>query len=134
VIHRTFRSLDQPPKLVGFTARQWATLIALTTTVLAVVFAAHVPVKAAITLCVFLIGLPAALMYVSESGGLQLGALLRDAVRWRSRAPVLPAASPAVMRLRTVRVLGPDDQQRASARRAEQHDLREALIEEPAQP
>jgi hypothetical protein len=28
VIHRTFRSLDQPPKLVGLTIRQWAALIA----------------------------------------------------------------------------------------------------------
>ena len=28
VIHRTFRSLDEAPKLVGFTMRQWAVLIA----------------------------------------------------------------------------------------------------------
>ena len=28
MIHRTFRSLDDPPKLVGFTIRQWVTLIA----------------------------------------------------------------------------------------------------------
>jgi len=27
VIHRTFRSLDDAPKLVGFTIKQWATLI-----------------------------------------------------------------------------------------------------------
>ena len=28
MIHRTFRSLDDAPKLVGFTLRQWAALIA----------------------------------------------------------------------------------------------------------
>ena len=28
MIHRTFRSLDDAPKLVGFTIRQWAALIA----------------------------------------------------------------------------------------------------------
>jgi hypothetical protein len=92
VIHRTFRSLDDRPKLVGFTIRQWALLIAGGILVLAVVHVAHLGAKAAITLCVFTIGLPAALTYVSESGGLQLGMLLRDMVGWRLRAKTLPAA------------------------------------------
>jgi hypothetical protein len=83
MIHRTFRSLDQPPKLVGFTIRQWALLIADTTLVLGVVYVAGLPVKAAITLMVFAVGLPAALAYVSETGGIQLGQLLRDLLRWR---------------------------------------------------
>ena len=48
----------------------------------------------AITLCVFLVGLPAALTYVSESGGLQLGVLLRDMCRWRLRRHSL-SATPA---------------------------------------
>jgi hypothetical protein len=93
VIHRTFRSLDEAPKLVGFTLRQWAALIAGTSAVLGVVYAAHLPTKAAITLCVFVIGLPAALTYVSESGGLQLGVLLRDMCRWRLSQHSLRAAS-----------------------------------------
>ena len=93
MIHRTFRSLDEAPKLVGFTLRQWVALIAGTSAVLGVVFAAHLPTKAAITLCVFTIGLPAALTYVSESGGLQLGGLLRDMVRWRFSRHVLAAAA-----------------------------------------
>ena len=83
MIHRTFRSLDQAPKLVGFTVRQWAALIVGASAVLALVYLAHLPTKPAITLCVFLVGLPAALTYVSESGGLQLGGLLRDMIRWR---------------------------------------------------
>jgi hypothetical protein len=95
VIHRTFRSLDDPPKLVGFTIRQWAALIGGGILVFAVVHLAQLPAKAAITLVVFTIGLPAALTYVSESGGLQLGVLLRDVCRWRLRAKSLPAASTA---------------------------------------
>jgi hypothetical protein len=83
VIHRTFRSLDQPPKLVGFTIRQWAALIADASAVLAVVYVAGLPVKAAITLIVFTVALPAALAYVSETGGIHIGLLLRDLIRWR---------------------------------------------------
>lgn len=94
MIHRTFRSLDQAPKLVGFTVRQWAALIAGASAVLGLVYLAHLPAKPAITLCVFFVGLPAALTYVSESGGLQLGGLLRDLCRWRLGRKTL-AAVPA---------------------------------------
>jgi hypothetical protein len=94
VIHRTFRSLDQPPKLVGFTIRQWAALIADATLVLAVVYAAGLPVKVAITLIVFAVGLPAALAYVSESGGVQLGRLVREALLWRAGSRTLRCAPP----------------------------------------
>ncbi len=92
-MHRTFRSLDEAPKLVGFTIRQWAALIAGAGTVLGVVHVAQLPVKAAITLLVFTVGLPAALAYVSESGGLQLGRLLSDVCRWRLGAKRLQPAS-----------------------------------------
>jgi len=66
VIHRTFRSLDQAPKLVGFTVKQWAALIAGALSVIGLIHLAHLPTKPAITLCVFIIGLPAALTYVSD--------------------------------------------------------------------
>jgi hypothetical protein len=105
VIHRTFRSLDQAPKLVGFTVKQWAALIAGGSALLGVVRLTHLPTKPAITLCVFVIGLPAALTYVSESGGLQLGVLLRDMWRWRWSAHTLPAASPQERRARGLLVL-----------------------------
>ena len=81
--HRTFRSLDQPPRLVGFSVRQWAALITGALALLVFVHLAALPSKAAITLAVFALGLPAALTYVSESGGLRIGALLRDALTWR---------------------------------------------------
>lgn len=81
--HRTFRSLDEPPKLIGFSIRQWAALIAGALALLGLVQLAALPIKAAITLAVFALGLPAALMYVSEAGGLRIGVLLRDALAWR---------------------------------------------------
>jgi len=81
--HRTFRSLDEPPKLIGFSVRQWGGLIAGALALLGFVHIAALPTKAAITLAVFALGLPAALTYVSESGGLRIGTLLRDALGWR---------------------------------------------------
>lgn len=83
MIHRTFRSLDDPPKLVGFTIGQWGALILASAVALGVVHLTHLPVKPAITLLTFTVGLPAALTYVSDSGGLQLGRLLADMLRWR---------------------------------------------------
>ena len=93
MIHRTFRSLDDPPKLVGFTIRQWGALIAASAVVFAIVRLAHLPGKPAITLATFAVGLPAALTYVSESGGLHLGTLLGDVVRWRLGRKTLCAFS-----------------------------------------
>lgn len=94
MIHRTFRSLDEAPKLVGFTVKQWAVLIADSGLLLGVIHLVHVPTKPAITLCVFVIGLPAAMTYVSESGGLQLSVLLRAMWHWRWSAHTLQASSP----------------------------------------
>jgi hypothetical protein len=108
VIHRTFRSLDEAPKLVGFTVRQWAVLIAGSSGILGVVYLTHLPTKPAITLCVFVIGLPAALTYVSESGGLQLGALIKDCLRWRLSGHHLPAATAEQARCKGVLVMAPD--------------------------
>ena len=111
MIHRTFRSLDQAPKLLGFTIKQWAVLIAGTLAVLGLVYLAHLPGKPAITLCVFVIGLPAALTYVSESGGLQLGLLLRDMWRWRWGAHILTAASQQARHTRGLLVLAAGENQ-----------------------
>jgi hypothetical protein len=106
MIHRTFRSLDNAPKLVGFTIKQWATLIVGAALVFGVIHLARVPTKPAISLCVFLIGLPAALTYVSESGGLQLSVLLIAMWRWRWSTHILPAASAADRCARGLLILG----------------------------
>jgi hypothetical protein len=110
VIHRTFRSLDQAPKLVGFTIGQWAALIAETVVILALVYVTGLPVKVAISLLVLTVGLPAALAYVSESGGLQLGVLLADMLLWRARPRTFQPASTMhagrVVRRSVARLLG----------------------------
>jgi hypothetical protein len=131
VIHRTFRSLDMPPKLVGFTPRQWAALIAGTSAVLGLIYLTHLPTKPAITLCVFVIGLPAALTYVSENGGLRLGELLRDMCRWRFARHALPATSREHIRARGLVVLAAVDEPIAHARdRAADPVLEQLLCEE----
>ncbi len=109
MIHRTFRSLDDPPKLVGFTIRQWGALIAGSATVVGLVRLAHLPGKPAITLLTFTVGLPAALTYVSESGGLALGTLLADMVRWRLTRKRIKASPHLEERPRAVIVLAADD-------------------------
>ena len=94
MIHQTYRSLDAPVKLVGFTLRQWAAIIAGASLVIGLVVELGLPTKAAISLCVLAIGVPVALTYVSESGGLALSALLRDCLRWRIGRTELPASPP----------------------------------------
>lgn len=127
MIHRTFRSLDEAPKLVGFTLRQWAALIAGTGAVLGLIYLTHLPTKPAITLCVFVIGLPAALTYVSESGGLQLGVLLRDMCRWRVGRQSLPAVRRGYTGARGLVVLAAADSHLADADLADNRLLDPAL-------
>ena len=95
MIHRTFRSLDEAPKLVFFTIKQWLALIAGAAVVFGLIYLARLPTKPAISLFVFAVGLPAALTYVSESGGLQIGVLLHEMWRWRWSTKTLVAASPS---------------------------------------
>jgi hypothetical protein len=82
MIHRTFRSLDQPPKLLGFTIGQWAALVLGAVVTGGFAYMLQLPAKAAITLLVLLLGVPATLLYVSESGGPAVGRLLADLLRW----------------------------------------------------
>jgi hypothetical protein len=91
MIHRSFRSLDRSPKLVVFTARQWVGVIAGSCAVLGAAHLGHLSLKPTITLYVFLVGLPAALSYVSESGGVQIGRLLWNLCAWRVQPAVLQA-------------------------------------------
>lgn len=93
MIHPTFRSLDEAPKLVFFTIKQWLGLIAGSAAVFGLIHLARLPTRPAISLFVFAVGLPAALTYVSESGGLQIGVLLHEMWRWRWSPKTLAAAS-----------------------------------------
>lgn len=89
--HRTFRSLDEQPRLIGFTFWQWLRLLGLSGMSVGLVLLLGLPVKAAISVCAFAIGVPAALTYVSETGGVHWGRLILDAWRWRTRRQRLPA-------------------------------------------
>jgi hypothetical protein len=130
VIHRTFRSLDEAPRLVAFTIKQWAVLIAGGLAVLALIHLSRLPTKPAITICVFVIGLPAALTYVSESGGLQLGVLLRECWRWRWARHLLPAASPERPRARGLLVLAWTEEPDLRARQAREDPVLDVLLSE----
>ncbi len=130
MIHRTFRSLDEAPKLVVFTIKQWAVLIAGSLTVLALIHVSGLPTKPAITLCVFVIGLPAALTYVSESGGLQLGVLLRECWRWRWSRHLLPGASPDRPRARGLLVLAWTEEPNQHSRQAREDPALDGLLSE----
>ncbi len=88
-MHRTYRWLDAPPKLFGFTFSQWVLLILAVAAGYGCVRLLHVPLKVAVSAGVFVIGLPAALVYLSEGGRLNLGVLLLDAVRWQLTARLL---------------------------------------------
>ena len=130
MIHRTFRSLDDAPRLVAFTIKQWGALIAGGLAVLGLIHLSHLPTKPAITLCVFVIGLPAALMYVSESGGLQLGVLLRECWRWRWARHLLPPASPERPRARGLLVLAWTEEPNLHSHEAREDPALDGLLTE----
>lgn len=130
MIHRTFRSLDEAPRLVVFTIKQWAVLIAGSLTVLALIHFSGLATRPAITLCVFVIGLPAALSYVSESGGLQLGVLLRECWRWRWARHVLLPASPDYSRARGLLVLAWTEEPDWHVRQAREDPALDGLLSE----
>lgn len=81
-MHPTYRSLDAPVKLLGFSWRQWLALIVLGGGTVGVLHALAVPTKPAISLCALVIGVPAAFAYLSEETGVGLGRELFDVARW----------------------------------------------------
>ena len=100
MIHRTYRRLDEPPKLAGFSFAQWVGLIALGASVYGLSRLLALPTQPAISLFTLLIGGPAALIYFSESGRPSLLRLVRDFGRWASRSRVYEPGSGRVRPLR----------------------------------
>lgn len=86
MIHTTYRRLDEPPKLCGFSFTQWLGLVVLGATVYGIESLLALPTQAAITVFAFTVGLPAALTYFSESGRPSLTRLLSDCLRWATRS------------------------------------------------
>jgi hypothetical protein len=104
-VHRTYRWLDAPPRLFGFTFGQWVMLIMAVAAGYGCVKLLHVPGQVAVSTGVFVIGLPAALAYLSDGDQLGLGRLVRDAVAWMCSTRLLEAGEQSSsQRLRCVRV------------------------------
>lgn len=82
MIHRTYRRLDEPPQLAGFSFMQWLCVIALGGAVFGLEKLLAIPTQPAISLFTFLVGGPAALMHFSESGRPSLLRLGRDVLGW----------------------------------------------------
>ena len=96
MIHRTYRSLDAPVRLLGFTWGQWLGLITGGGGLIALVHFLHVPTRPAISFCTLAIGVPLALAYLAEETGLGVGRLLLDMARWRLRGRAFePGLSPS---------------------------------------
>ena len=81
-MHRTYRWLDAPPRLLGFSFRQWVLLVLAVGGGYGVARVLHLPFKVAASVGVFAIGLPAALAYLSEGDGLPVGRLVLDGLLW----------------------------------------------------
>ncbi len=81
-MHRTYRWLDAPPRLLGFSFRQWLILVLCIAGGYGLAKALHLPFKIAISLGVFAIGLPAALAYLSDGDGLPVGRMVLDGLSW----------------------------------------------------
>ncbi len=130
MIHRTYRSLDAPVKLIGFTVRQWAGIILGIGLAIGVVHVTQMPTKVAITICAFVIGIPVTMTYLSEGGGLQLSSLMADMWRWRSRPREFQAGHPTEVAACGIVVELPDGQELASIQDARPVDTAELFSEE----
>ena len=79
------RWLDDPPKLFGFTAVQWALIVFGGGGLAGVLHLTGVSLTPAACLLVIVVGTPTAFVRLSDEGaGINVTGLLRDAVRWRS--------------------------------------------------
>jgi hypothetical protein len=100
MIHRTYRRLDEPPKLAGFSFAQWLGLLILGGAAYGVCRLLGLPTQPAISLFTLLVGGPAALIYFSESGRPSLLRLVRDFLRWAFRSHVYEAGPGRVRPMR----------------------------------
>jgi hypothetical protein len=94
-VHRTYRWLDSPPRLLGFSFVQWVVLVFAVAGGYGVARVLHLPFKVAASAGVFAIGLPAALAYLSEGDGMPVGRVVLDGVRWLWARLVERARGPA---------------------------------------
>lgn len=114
MVHRTYRRLDEPPKLAGFSFTQWVALITLGAGVYGLERVLGVATQPAISLFTFLVGGPAALLHFSESGRPTLLRLARDTARWLTHPHTHTAGpgQPHTIHVRAARPADPAPRQR----------------------
>lgn len=94
MIHRAYRTLNDPPKLLGFTGIQWLALVVTGGVTIGATQLLSVPVKPAISFCALVLTTVAAIAYASEPGGVQPLGLIADALRMASRPRTYAAGMP----------------------------------------
>jgi len=116
--HRAYRTLNDPPKLLGFTGWQWVALLSAGALAVGSTQLVGLPVKPAISFCALVLTTVAAIAYATEPGGMQPLGLLADALRMLTRArvyiPEMPAPAPKAAV--GVLVVGADEQERERPR------------------
>lgn len=97
-MHRAYRTLNDPPKLLGFTGWQWVALVLTGALAIGSTQVVGLPVKPAISFCALVLTTVAAIAYATEPGGMQPLGLLADALRMLTRARTyecgMPVADP----------------------------------------
>lgn len=120
MIHRTYRRLDEPPKLAGFSFTQWLALLMLGGAVYGVCRGLALPTQPAISVFTLLVGGPAALIYFSESGRPSLLRLARDFVHWLVRSRV---HEPGAGRVRPLRIIAKPERTQEPRRTETENEL-----------
>jgi hypothetical protein len=78
MMHRAYRTLNDPPKLLAFTALQWLALVGTAAFAIGATKLVGMPAKPAISLCALVLTTVAAIAYSSEPGGVQPVGVCRD--------------------------------------------------------
>lgn len=99
MIHRAYRSLNEPVRLLGFTAAQWLTLVVTGGAAIGATQLVGLPARPAITVCSLIVTTVAATAYASEPGGVRPVGLLADLTRMAFRPHrYAPGVAPATGR------------------------------------
>jgi hypothetical protein len=116
VIHRAYRSLNEPVRLLGFTAAQWLMLVVTGAAAIAGTQLVGLPARPAITICSLVVTTVAATAYASEPGGVRPVGLLADTMRMVCRSRLYaPGIAPSTGRATLgIVVTGPRDEGRAA--------------------
>lgn len=97
MIHRAYRSLNDPVRLLGFTAPQWLTLIVTGALAVGATRLVGLATRPTITICALVLSSVAAVAFAAEPGGARPLGLLYDLLRMLRRphsyAPGMPPSA-----------------------------------------